>query len=208
MRHEIVLEGPAYRLRPVTLEDAAFMVELRTDPKLGAYLNPTSPRVEDQESWLRGYFERAGDLYFIIERLTSGRPEGCVALYDIDEEKRCAEWGRWIQRPGSMAATECALHIYRAAFDEVGLTMVYCRTVAENEPVVSFHTSCGLETHARLEGYAKLGDRTFDSIEQRLTVERWPEVRVALERRAAMTARMLNRGSTARHETGRHGKDR
>lgn len=193
MRHDLVLEGPAFRLRPVELADAQFMVDLRTDPKLGAYLNPTSPKVEDQESWLRGYFERDGDLYWIIERVASGEPEGCVAVYDVDPEKRSAEWGRWIQRPGSMAAVECALHVYRAAFDELDLEMVYCRTVADNEPVVSFHTSCGLETHARLEGYARLGDETYDSIEQRLTAERWPEVRPELERKAAMTARMLDR---------------
>ena len=59
MRHSLTVEGFRYRLRPIREDDAAFVVALRTDPDLGAYLHRTSGRVEDQQAWLATYFERA-----------------------------------------------------------------------------------------------------------------------------------------------------
>ena len=56
MEHNISLACVRYRLRPVTLEDAAFIVALRNDPLLNRYLHEISPRVEDQVGWLEHYF--------------------------------------------------------------------------------------------------------------------------------------------------------
>ncbi len=54
MRHSISLECVRYRLRPVTLDDAPFIVELRKDPILSRYVHEISTRVEDQISWPKG----------------------------------------------------------------------------------------------------------------------------------------------------------
>jgi RimJ/RimL family protein N-acetyltransferase len=190
VRHELALGGATFGLRPVTLADAAFIVELRTDSRLARFIGGTSPRVEDQERWLEAYFARTGDYYFVVHAVATGRAEGTIAIYDVDQSTRCAEWGRWVLRPGSLAAPESALLLYRVAFDTLGLEMVYCRTVAANEQVVSFHTSCGLTTHARLADYVTLGGVTYDAIEQRMTRAAWATCETTLVKAAAAVTRL------------------
>ena len=193
MRHDIRMRGEAFGLRPVEMGDAAFIVALRTDPKLTRFFPRVSPRVEDQEAWLERYFARPGDYYFIITHAQTGDPEGAVGIYDHDPEARCAEWGRWIIRHGSLAAAESALLVYRVAFELLELEFVYCRTVAANQRVVSFHTNCGLATHAYLPAHFCFDGNAHDAVEQRLTRARWRELEPQLARSAAAAARIVGR---------------
>ncbi len=192
MRHDYVFEGTAFRIRPMDVSDAAFVVGLRTDLRLGRFLNPTSARVEDQIAWLERYFERPGDFYFLIEQKTNGEPHGAIALYDEIAGQQ-AEWGRWILRPNSLAAAESALLIYRFAFFQRGLERVYCRTVAANQPVVNFHTSAGLEMVGQLEDHFGPGQ---PSTEQQATRQNWPEIERRLTSYAERSARLLARSGT------------
>ena len=89
--------------------------------------------LEGQHRWYEEYSKRPGDWYFAIERKSSRKIEGTVAIYGFDPDANNAEWGRWILIPRSLAAIESALLIYRAAFDELDLSEVYCRTLVENE---------------------------------------------------------------------------
>jgi RimJ/RimL family protein N-acetyltransferase len=193
MRHELRLSGAAFGLRPVRDDDAGFIVGLRSDPELSRYLNPTSSSVDDQLAWLARYYERPGDCYFVIERLATGAREGLVGIYDIAHGE--GEWGRWLLCPGSLAAVESAALIYRCAFDLLGLEAVYCRTLAANERVVSFHDSCGIAERRLLPGHVALRGEHLDAVEHRLTRAAWPEVDARLARLAQLTARRLQRGA-------------
>ena len=193
MRHDIAMAGAAFRLRPLTLADAGFVVELRTDPRAARFINPTSPHVADQERWTEQYLARPGDYCFVVERLDTHHPEGMVGIYHEDRARRSAEWGRWVLVPGSLAAAESALLVYRIAFEVLGLDLLYCRTVAANQQVVSFHSSCGLVTHARLPNFVSLDGVAHDVVEQRMTRAAWPAHAPALARSAAAAARILRR---------------
>jgi len=189
MRHELVIEGPGFRLRPVTDADAPLLLELRGDPELSRFLHPTPPVLSNQLSWLAAYYERAGDYYFVVERQRDGAAEGVVALYDLDETRSMAEWGRWILRRGSLAAVESAALVYRCAFDRLALARVYCRTVADNVRVVAFHDSCGCAERRVLPAHFELGGRVFDAIEHGVGRNNWREtVGPHLERLAARLA--------------------
>ncbi|HSL05495.1 MAG TPA: GNAT family N-acetyltransferase [Nitrospiraceae bacterium] len=181
-------------MRPITDNDAAFVVELRSNPKLNRYLHTNSNRVEDQLAWLARYYECEGAYYFVIERRTNGMPEGVIALYDIDMATSCGEWGRWILKPSSLAAVESAYLVYRTAFELLGLNSVYCRTAADNQKVVSFHDSCGVTTRRALPQHFELGGHRHDAVEHRLDVAGWPAVKKRLEQLARLTARGVNRG--------------
>ena len=193
MRHELSLTGAAFGLRPVRDDDAAFIVGLRSDPELGRWLNPTSPKVEDQLAWLARYYERPGDYYFVIERLSTGAAEGLIGLYDIEDGE--AEWGRWLLKPGSLAAVESAALIYRCAFEQLGLDAVCCRTLAANERVVSFHDSCGITERRLLSEHVELRGERLDAVEHRLTREAWGAIDARLTQLAQLTARRLQRGA-------------
>jgi RimJ/RimL family protein N-acetyltransferase len=186
MEHALSLAGRRFALRPATSADSRFIVDLRTDPVLARYLHPTSPRLEDQFAWMQAYAARPGDFYFVIEDRKLGEPVGTVGLYDL--AGAAAEWGRWLIRPGCLAAVESALLVYRLAFERLELEEAYCRTIAENAQVVSFHDSMGARRRRRIDGYAVLADGRHDAVEHVVSRAEWPALRPRLERLADRVA--------------------
>jgi len=190
MRHDIVLDGPAFRLRPIADTDAAFVAALRRDPRLNRFLHATPISLDSQLDWLANYYERLGDWYFVLERRCNGVPEGLISLYDLDAYQHNAEWGRWILRPGSLAAVESAWLIYHFAFEQLNLREVYCRTVASNHPVVSFHDSCGITKRTLLPGHFVLDDR-LDAVEHRVDEANWAALGPRLKHLSHRMARRI-----------------
>lgn len=190
MRHDLVLEGAAFRLRPVGDADAAFIVGLRNDAALNRYLHPSAATIDEQLAWLASYYERRGDYYFVIERMAGNRAEGLIALYDIDEKNGSGYMGRWVIGKGSLAAIESAWLVYRVGFEMLDLKYIYTRTVAENEAVVSFHDSCNIVDRRVLPGYFHFGGRTYDAIEHRIYRAAWTSVSKEME---VSSKRLANR---------------
>jgi RimJ/RimL family protein N-acetyltransferase len=174
-KHLEPIEGYGFRLRPIARDDAAFVVELRTALSDARYLHPIAPDVAPQRQWIADYEAREGDYYFIVERLKDGHPEGTIGIYDARDGE--AEWGRWILRRNSLAAPASVALVYRYAFEKLGLRRLYCRTVADNKPVVSFHASTGLATsQPRMEKLFTLNGVAYDAVEQEVTAATWPAV--------------------------------
>ena len=66
---EKIITGKNISLRLVNIEDAEFIVNLRT--KKGEFLSTTSPDISKQKEWLLLYKEREKlkeEFYFIIEK--------------------------------------------------------------------------------------------------------------------------------------------
>ena len=82
MQHTIHAEGFGVRLRPVRMDDAAFIVWLRNQDYVKGRVGDSASDVAAQEAWLNAYFQRAGDYYFLVETL-GGIPLGTHGLYDI-----------------------------------------------------------------------------------------------------------------------------
>ena len=188
MQHEVELRGARFGLRPVMRADAAFILSLRTDPQLSRFLHRTSPKLSDQEAWIDAYLARPGDIYFIINDLKAGEPVGTIGLYDLDAATGEAEWGRWLVRRDSLGAVESALLIYRAAFEALELQAVYCRTLAGNQQVVSFHDSTGARRNGLLPGHVVLDGVPHDSVEHRVDRALWATMRPRLARLAQRVA--------------------
>ncbi len=125
-------------------EDAAFILGLRLDPVLSKHLNPTSPKVEDQQNWIRMVYDKPGDYNFTIKDLAGNRL-GAVAIYQIDEEAGTFNWGRWIIHPDApmYTAMESAMLVYYIAFHILGLKKTLSDVRIENKNVVKFHLSYG-----------------------------------------------------------------
>jgi RimJ/RimL family protein N-acetyltransferase len=194
MRHDLILAGPAFRLRPITDTDALLVLELRSDTKRNHYLHAIPPHLDEQLAWFARYYERPGDYYFVVERQDSCAAEGVISLYDVDPQGDYGEWGRWILRPGSLAAVESAWLIYRCAFEQLGLKRVFCRTVAENVLVISFHDSCGITAKRLLPGHFNLGGKPADAVEHEVTRETWSAINPRLQKLAEVAARKLRGG--------------
>lgn len=164
MKHNYTMDGFCYRLRPIKLSDAQFVVDTRLeDQERNRFIHKISPDVSLQEKWLQDYFQREGDCYFIVENRLTRTPEGLIAFYDICDGK--AEWGRWVMRKDSLAASESVDLLYRIAFEKAGLSELYCRTLAENESVVSFHNSIGEHIRRIIPEAFELNGKKCDAVE-------------------------------------------
>jgi UDP-2-acetamido-3-amino-2,3-dideoxy-glucuronate N-acetyltransferase len=83
-------------LRLVQEEDAEFILNLRTDPKLGKFISYTSPDISDQINWLKSYKnrEKLGLEYYFIAEDNTGNKYGTIRLYNLDEKS--FELGSWL----------------------------------------------------------------------------------------------------------------
>ena len=191
MKHNLHIRGFGFSLRPLCLDDAEFIVELRGDRQRSRFLHPIPASVEAQRDYVLKYFERPGDYYFVVEGQHQNTREGLVAIYEVDFQKRTASWGRWILRPGSWASVECALRVYEAAFECLSLDEIRSQTYCENPHVVSFHDRCGVPRHGVLPGYYNVDGIPIDVVEHVLTRADWPRVRQIMEPMARKIAERL-----------------
>ena len=68
MKHTFHLDGYGYRLRPIRLSDAQFIIDTRLeDMDRNRFVHTISSDLSVQELWLRNYFEREDDFYFVNE---------------------------------------------------------------------------------------------------------------------------------------------
>ena len=188
MKHRYSLDGWCYRLRPVRLSDAQFIIDVRLeDPERNRFIHKISEDVGAQERWIENYFQREGDYYFVVENRLTAVPEGLIAFYD--EANGRAEWGRWVLKKGSMAAAESVYLLYRIAFEQAGLNELYCRTITDNASVVSFHTSIGEKTRAICQGIFEIDGKAYNAVEQYADRTHFYEnVAPLLEKRSQMIA--------------------
>lgn len=166
MKHNIKKRGYSYSLRPVNINDAQFIIDLRTaDPDRNKFIHSTSKEISLQEKWLMDYFLREDDLYFVIENNMTNEPEGLVGIYDIDKVRKTAEWGRWNIKSTSMAAIESVELIFTIAFETLELDELYCRTNANNKKVCAFHDSIEQKSRGIIKDHFIIDGVKFDAME-------------------------------------------
>jgi len=189
MKHTIQLEGYGLRLRPVAVDDAGFIIQLRGHPQARRTVGATAPDVAAQQRWIETYYERDGDYYFIIETI-SGGVVGTVGIYDA--KAGTGQWGRWIIIPEmQFAAVSAAILAHRVAFEIIGLTTLVGSVVSTNKKVLSFHKRFGAEfTH--VEPKSRMIDGEWvDLVWVRVQRSNWPTIFNRLKPLAEAVVRVL-----------------
>lgn len=158
--------GKTLNFRNATVDDAAFILSLRTDAGKARYLSAVSGELAKQEAWLERYAHADDQAYFIIEN--QGTPIGTVRLYDPQGES--FSWGSWIlhsSRP-SQAAMESALMVFAYAADHLEFKAAHFEVRKGNERVWQFHERFGavrtseteLDYHYKIEAAAIAASRS------------------------------------------------
>ena len=164
MNHNISIDGYCYRLRPVTIKDAPFIVDIRTeDAERCKYINPVSKDISLQIKWLENYFNTPNDYYFIIENKNNNLQEGLISIYNINDNK--GESGRWIIKKDSLAAVESYYLLCRIAFEILQLNEVFSNVVIDNKPVVAFHKSIKQKVRRTITKMYQINNIEYDAIE-------------------------------------------
>ncbi len=177
MEHTLTTEGFGVRLRPVRLEDAAFIVWLRNLEHTKGRIGDSATDTGSQENWLKTYFKREGDYYFIIET-AAGLPVGAYGIYDV--ARGSAESGRWIIRPEVPAAVPSAILAFDLAFGTLGLKEVRVTTVSTNQSVLSLNKKFGFRQVAIDQGGQVIGGQPVDLVRFVMTAPEWAKPREKL----------------------------
>jgi RimJ/RimL family protein N-acetyltransferase len=136
------VRGKSIFLREVTIDDAEFIIELRTNPEKSKHLSATPNDIDKQKSFISIYLKSQTDYYFIISDW-SQCPLGTVRIYDVRADSFC--WGSWIlsKDAPTNAAIESALLIYDFAFFSLHYSKSHFDVRKENQRVVDFHKRFG-----------------------------------------------------------------
>jgi RimJ/RimL family protein N-acetyltransferase len=170
MRHSWKAEGFGVRIRPVTLDDAAFIVWLRNLEHTKGKLGDSAAGVTEQEAWLRIYFERVDDFYFITET-PGGLPVGTHGLYNVADGS--GEAGRLIIRPDVPAAVSTSLITFDLAFGEMGLKELRGTSVSTNKKVHSYVHKFGFRQTRVETGTRVIAGQPVDIVHFAMTAEEW-----------------------------------
>lgn len=115
------LERYGLYIRFVQEEDADFILSLRTNEKLGKYINATSTSVKDQQKWIQNYKIREAngiDYYFMFEK-PKGTRLGVCRIYDVTDSSFTI--GSWVFSPnapigasilGDIITRELGFHLF------------------------------------------------------------------------------------------------
>lgn len=144
IRKASLVRGQTLNFRNADVEDAEFILSLRSDAKKSQFLSSTSNDVRLQQAWLQDYLHKSDQAYFIIEDKAHERL-GTVRLYDPVGDSFC--WGSWIVKAGvsPVVAIESALMVYGYALDHLGFMSAHFDVRVGNESVWQFHERFGAE---------------------------------------------------------------
>jgi hypothetical protein len=134
--------GFIYKL--VTIEDAEFIVKLRTHPSLSRHLSSTSNSIEDQIEWIRKYKERESqglEFYILCSDVATNRKLGLNRIYNIFDNE--FEIGSWLYEPDQEVSTSILGDIFARsfAFDIFNFTSCVFSVRKENKSVLRYHLS-------------------------------------------------------------------
>ena len=176
MKHSVTTEGFGVRLRPVRMEDAAFIVWLRNLDHARGRIGDTVDE-SAQRAWLEKYFTREGDYYFIIET-AGGVNVGAYGIYDV--RGKSAESGRWVINPEVPAAIPSAMLAFKTAFETLGMDELRVSTVSTNQLVLSLNKKFGFREVSVTKNAQIIAGQPVDLVNFLLDAKDWPKVREKL----------------------------
>lgn len=97
-----ITQAAGVKMRLVEESDAEFIVDIRTNPKLGQNISWTSTKIQEQVNWIAEYKKRENnklEYYFIFED-ENDKPWGTVRLYGFTNDSFTV--GSWICLPDNM----------------------------------------------------------------------------------------------------------
>lgn len=180
----MIIETERLILRPWAESDAESLFEYAKDPDVGPIAGwPAHTSVENSLDVIRKVFN-GGECYAICEKTIDGKnlkAIGAIELKlnghtDMTERDDECELGYWLGKPfwGRGYMPEAATRMLQRAFEEIGMTTVWCgyydgntksKRVQEKIGLIYHHTATGLEVP--LMGEVRTGHTNY------LTREMW-----------------------------------
>lgn len=157
-KNQPILQDYGIRLRPVKLDDADFIINLRNMPHVKGKMGDFNVTLNNEKKWIENNYTNPFDYFFIIESLSLVRL-GTIGVYDIDFNKLKAQTGRIVVIPGSLSALPASILLNDFCFNDLSLERLYGCVVSTNKEVIAFNQQLGYTvTHI------SLGDLLINSL--------------------------------------------
>ena len=143
------LYGKTVYLIPVEVDDAKFILNLRTNENLNKYLSPTENNLDTQKLWISNYKKREKEkkeFYFKV-RDYENNDTGVVRLYNIDKKYSKATFGSFIMNEihPKYAALESMILILYYAFLYLNLEKIELDVRINNLHAKKFYQRFGFK---------------------------------------------------------------
>jgi RimJ/RimL family protein N-acetyltransferase len=173
MRKNVQIKIGEFRLQPVDVKDAEYIIKVRTSPSAKGKIHETDFDIKKQEDWIKKYLEKENDYYFTVNY--KDEKCGTVGLYDIHSNS--GEWGRWIVLNNPFAALASAIMICEFGFNYLKLEKIYGNVVEHNKKVLSFHKKFGMTEIGRIENATKINGLYVSYIHYELLRKQWEYIK-------------------------------
>jgi len=203
MKHDINTSGFVYRLRPVMVDDAQTIIDIRlADAVRNRYIHPISPDPVEQIKWLARYYEREDDYYFAAENIYTNEVDGLVGIYNIEGNN--GEWGRLVSRKNSFVIPDLIGLTLKVAFVILNLKKLVSFVNTNNKHAVTTTEGTGAVCEGRRIADYEIDDVLQEEICYYLTPEIYETVsKPYLEKAAQSVYNMYKRRQVKLKENGR-----
>jgi RimJ/RimL family protein N-acetyltransferase len=133
----VYITGKHIDLRQANLEDAAFILSLRTDATLNIHMNPVADDLDAQRAWMKSQ-DKPNNFYFIILD-KSAQSCGTLRLYDGGAD--FFHGASWILKKGApfFASIESFYRVFDFGFEYFGCPICYFTATKANTSLVQFY---------------------------------------------------------------------
>jgi len=161
-RHIDAIRGQRVRLRLLAEQDLPMTLAWRNKDHIRRWFINSAPIMPEQHyRWFVQYCERDDDFVFIVEESEElWKPIGQVALYNIDWERKRAEFGRMLigepEAAGKGLAREATRLLLDYAFSQLDMEEVEANIMRANVRSLAVCLSCGFFEVEESDGVKRL----------------------------------------------------
>ncbi|MGE6964113.1 GNAT family N-acetyltransferase [Bacillus thuringiensis] len=136
-------------LRTVTKDDIESIRKWRNQNHIRKnFINSNYINKKQQEEWFENYLKMENDIMFIIEETEKFQTTiGTVALYNIDNEKKSAEFGRlmigYMPCVGKGFGKRAAVLACKYAFEMLNIFEIYLTVLNHNTKAIQLYKDMG-----------------------------------------------------------------
>ena len=162
-------------LERISQGDMASLRQWRNDPAVSKWMY-TNHEIGEAEhnAWFDAMLVDASKVYWKI--VVDGIAVGAIFLTGILDPGNKCEWGMYLAdgdvRGKGVAQAACALS-FRYAFTDLGMKVVNCEAVAQNENAIGLYESVGYVRTDLQADVVKRGDEMLSVVTLELTRESW-----------------------------------
>jgi UDP-N-acetyl-D-galactosamine dehydrogenase len=151
LKHNYIIKENNIYIRSISEEDLKLIVSWRNKDSIRKwFVNQNVLNINKQEEWFSKYLIEENNYIFIIEEQKEFKqPIGMASIYNINEEKQEAEFGRLLigldEARGKGISKIIVNSICKFAFEKFNLKKVYLEVFKENKIAIRTYKKCGFK---------------------------------------------------------------